>query len=92
MVYTRKTPWPLSSASSFAAYARLVQSGFMEAAIKWLNNERLSGEMITLGYTFGILGVAASLWHLLARAREGLLDYSCPRLQACSSSWGWPSW
>ena len=75
MVYTRKTPWPLVIGLAMIAYAWMVQSGTMDSAVKWLNTTRLTGEMVTLGYVFGAIGVAVGLWHLLARPGEGHLDY-----------------
>ena len=75
MVYTRKTPWPLAIGLVMIAYAWMVQSGGMDDTVKWLTTARLTGEMVTLGYVFGAIGVAVGAWHLLVKPREGHLDY-----------------
>jgi len=75
MVYTRRTPWPLVIGVLVIGYAWLVQSGSLDSTIKWLNTGRLTGEMTTLGYVFGGIGIVVGLWHLVAPPKEGHFDY-----------------
>jgi uncharacterized membrane protein YadS len=75
MVYTQRTFWPLVIGIIMVGYAYLVQSGQMAPVIKFLNTGRYVGEMLTLGYAFGGVAIAAGLWHLIAPRREGQADY-----------------
>ena len=75
MVYTKRTFWPLVIGIIMVGYAYLVQSGQMVSVIKFLNTGRYVGEMLTLGYAFGGVAIAAGLWHLVAAPREGHSDY-----------------
>ena len=75
MVYTKRTIWPLVIGVIMVGYAYLVQSGNMAPLIKFLNTGRYAGEMVTLGYAFGGVAIAAGLWHLVAAPREGQADY-----------------
>ncbi|HEU0290719.1 MAG TPA: putative sulfate exporter family transporter, partial [Burkholderiales bacterium] len=75
MVYTQRTVWPLVIGIFMVGYAYLVQSGQMAAAIKFLNTGRYVGEMLTLGYSFGGVAIAAGIWHLVATPRAGHADY-----------------
>jgi uncharacterized membrane protein YadS len=75
MVYTRRTVWPLVLGIIMVAYAYLVQSGAMEPVIKFLGSGRNAGEMQMLGYIFGVIGILAGLWQLLAPPKEGQTDY-----------------
>ena len=56
-------------------YAWAVQAGAMEPIIKFLGTGRLTGEMQTLGFCFGAVAIVIGLWQLLAKPREGQLDY-----------------
>jgi uncharacterized membrane protein YadS len=76
MVYTRRTVWPLVLGIIMVAYAYMVQSGAMEPVIKFLGTARNVGEMQILGYTFGVIGIVAGLWQLLAPPKEGNADYA----------------
>ena len=75
MVYSQRTPWTLIMGIVMVAYAYLVKSGALDAAIKFLNTTRYTGEMQTLGYTFGGIAVVVGLWQLLAKSAEGHADY-----------------
>ena len=76
MVYTQRTPWPLVIGIIMAAYAYLVQTGVLDAAlIKPLNTGRYAGEMQMLGYTFGGIAIVTGLWQLIAKTAEGHVDY-----------------
>ena len=75
MIYTRKTVWPLVLGLIMVAYAYLVQTGAMEPLIKFLGTARNTGEMLTLGYIFGGIGIVVGLWYLLLPPKEGHIDY-----------------
>ena len=75
MVYTQRTPWTLIMGIIMVAYAYLVQSGALEAVIKYLGTGRLAGEMQMLGYIFGGIAILIGLWHLIAKTAEGHVDY-----------------
>jgi len=75
MVYTKRTVWPLIIGIIMVGYAYLVQSGQLAPVIKLLGTGRYAGEMLTLGYAFGGVAIAAGLWHLIAAPREGHADY-----------------
>ena len=75
MVYTQRTPWTLIMGVIMVAYAYLVQSGVLEGMIKYLGTGRHSGEMLTLGYTFGGIAILVGLWQLLAKSAESHVDY-----------------
>jgi len=75
MVYTQRTPWTLIMGVIMVAYAYLVQSGALEAVIKYLGTGRHAGEMLTLGYTFGGIAILIGLWQLIAKTAEGHVDY-----------------
>ena len=75
MVYTQRTPWTLIMGIIMVAYAYLVQSGALEAVIKYLGTGRLAGEMQMLGYIFGGIAILIGLWQLIAKTAEGHVDY-----------------
>ena len=75
MVYSQRTPWTLVMGIVMVAYAYLVKSGALEAAIKFLNTSRYADEMQTLGYTFGGIAIVVGVWQLLAKSAEGHADY-----------------
>jgi uncharacterized membrane protein YadS len=75
MVYSKRTPWPLVMGLVMIGYAWLVQSGTLKPLLDFLNTGRLAGEMVTLGYVFGGIGVVSGLWHLFGRHEEGNADY-----------------
>jgi uncharacterized membrane protein YadS len=47
----------------------------MEGAMKYLGTDKHSGEMVTLCYLFGGIGVVVGLWQLIANTAEGHVDY-----------------
>ncbi len=75
MVYTKKTPWLLIMGIVMAGYALLVQQGALDGMMKALHTTKLSGEMITMGYIFGAIGIVIGLWQMFAAPKEGHLDY-----------------
>ena len=59
----------------FLLIAFLVQSGGMDGVIAFLHNKKYAGEMVGMGYAFGIIGVLVGVWHLWGIHKEGNLDY-----------------
>ena len=75
MIYTKKTPWVLILGIVMAGYAWLVASGNMKETIEFLKTTKLAGEMVTMGYIFGAIGVLVGLWQLAAKPKDGSVDY-----------------
>jgi uncharacterized integral membrane protein (TIGR00698 family) len=75
MVYTQKSPWTLIMGALMLAYAFAVQSGALEGLIKFLGTSGLTGEIVILGYSFGVIAVLVGLWHWFGRHLEGHVDY-----------------
>jgi uncharacterized membrane protein YadS len=75
MVYTKKTPWVLILGILMAGYAWLVASGNMDGVMKSLHTAKLAGEMVTMGYIFGAIGIVIGLWQLATKPSEGNADY-----------------
>jgi len=75
MVYTKKTPWVLILGILMAGYAWLVESGNMKETMEALKTTKLAGEMVTMGYIFGAIGIVVGLWQLAAKPSEGNADY-----------------
>jgi len=75
MVYTKKTPWVLIIGIIMAGYAWLVQQGMMKEVMDALHTGKLAGEMVTMGYIFGAIGIVIGLWQMAAKSSEGNFDY-----------------
>jgi uncharacterized membrane protein YadS len=75
MVYTKKTPWVLILGIIMAAYAWLVASGTLAGTLDWLKTKNMAGEMVTMGYVFGGIGIVIGLWQLFISPKEGHIDY-----------------
>ena len=85
MIYTKKTPWTLILGIIMVGFAYLVIGGHMEGLIKALHLSKFAGkldagwagwgEMIRMPLICGTIGIAAGLWQLLAKPKEGGLDY-----------------
>jgi len=75
MVYTRKTPWVLIIGIIMVGYAWLVSQGHLAGMLKELHTAKLAGEMVTMGYIFGAIGIVVGLWQLALPAKEGHFDY-----------------
>jgi uncharacterized membrane protein YadS len=75
MIYTKKTPWTLILGIVMAGYAWLVQQGMLKDMLAFLKVEKLSGEMVTMGFIFGAIGIVVGLWQLLVSHKEGNVDY-----------------
>ncbi len=75
MIYTKKSPWVLIIGVIMAGYAFLVQQGVLTGLMKMLHTSGHAGEMVTMGYIFGVIGIVVGLWQLVATPKEGSLDY-----------------
>jgi uncharacterized membrane protein YadS len=75
MIYTKKTPWTLIIGLIMVGYAYLVQAGVLEPLIKYLHTSKLTGEMVIMGYTAGIIAVVVGLWQAFASPKPGNFDY-----------------
>ena len=75
MVYTHKHPALLVIGVIFFAIALLTGFGAIDGLIHAVGAKKYVGEMIWLGYIFGIIGILVGLWHWLGSHEEGDLDY-----------------
>jgi uncharacterized membrane protein YadS len=75
MVYTKKHPGLLIMGLVFIAIAVLAGTGAMGGLIGYLNNKNFVGEMVGMGYAFGIISVAVGAWHMWGTHEEGNADY-----------------
>lgn len=75
MIYTKKSPWVLIIGIIMAGYAFLVQQGMLNGLLKLLHTSGHAGEMVTMGYIFGAIGIVVGVWQLVATSNEGNLDY-----------------
>ncbi len=75
MVYTHKHPALLVIGLIFLGIAILTGSGALGGVIGAIGAGKYVGEMVWLGYIFGIIGVLVGAWHLWGTHREGNLDY-----------------
>jgi uncharacterized membrane protein YadS len=75
MVYTKKTPWVLIIGIIMAGYAWLVSSGSMNGVMEALHTGKHAGEMVTMGYIFGAIGIVVGLWQMAASPKQGNADY-----------------
>ncbi len=75
MVYTKKHPALLIIGVIFLAMAFLTANGLLDALNAFLGNKKYLGEVVGMGYAFGILGVLVGAWHMWGRHEEGNLDY-----------------
>ncbi|MEK7414551.1 MAG: hypothetical protein AAB263_14650, partial [Planctomycetota bacterium] len=55
--------------------ALLVANGMLDELMKYLGNARAAGQIKTLCYSFGAIGIVVGVWHLWATHKEGNLDY-----------------
>jgi len=75
MIYTQKSSALLIMGVIFVAIAFAAGSGAMDGLIGYLHAKKYAGEMIGIGYAFGVLGLFVGAWHLWGTHREGNLDY-----------------
>mgnify|MGYP002279071346 CR=1 FL=1 len=59
----------------FLAIAFLADSGSMGDIIAVFKNKKYVGEMVGMGYAFGIIGVVIGAWHMWGSHKEGDMDY-----------------
>ncbi len=75
MVYTKKHPALLLIGVVFLLIGLLTDFSFLDGMIKFVSGKKYVGEMIGMGYTFGIIGVLVGIWHLVGKHEEGNFDY-----------------
>jgi len=75
MVYTHKHPALLIMGILFLAIALLSGSGVIDSLISYLHIKKYLGEMVWIGYIFGIIGILVGIWHLWGSHEEGNIDY-----------------
>ncbi len=75
MVYTHKHPALLIMGLLFLAIGLLAGSGAMDGLIHYLHAKKYVGEMIWMGYIFGVIGILVGLWHIKGTHEPGHLDY-----------------
>ncbi len=75
MIYTNKHPALLVMGIIFIVIAFLAGSGAMAGFIDYLHTGKHTGEMVGIGYAFGIIGLLAGAWQLWGKHTEGNLDY-----------------
>ena len=75
MIYTKKHPALLIMGVIFIAIAYFTDAGTLNGLLGYLKAKKYAAEMISLGYTFGVIGVAIGVWHMWGTHKEGNLDY-----------------
>jgi uncharacterized membrane protein YadS len=75
MIYTKKHPALLIMGIVFLAIAVMADFGAMSGLIGYLSAKKYAGEMVGMGYAFGILGVLVGAWHMWGGHKEGDADY-----------------
>ncbi len=75
MVYTKKHPALLIMGVMFLLIGYLADSGNMDALIAYLKAKKYMGEMVGMGYAFGVIGVLVGAWHMWGTHKEGNADY-----------------
>ncbi len=75
MIYTQKSPALLIMGVVFVAIAVAAGTGAMDGLIGYLSAKKYAGEMVGIGYAFGIIGVLVGAWHMWGTHREGNMDY-----------------
>ena len=75
MVYTKKHPALLIMGIILIAIAFMADSGAMSGLIGFLKNKKYVGEMVGMGYAFGIVGFIIGAWHMWGTHKEGDADY-----------------
>ena len=73
MIYTKSHPALLIMGVLFVAIAYLADSGSMGGMMDYLKIGKYAGEMIGMGYAFGVVGVLVGAWHMWGRHSKGNL-------------------
>ncbi len=75
MVYTHRHPATLIMGLIFLLIGLATGSGLLDGLIQYLHAQKYVGEMVWLGYIFGVVGIVVGAWHLWGTHEEGDLDY-----------------
>ncbi len=75
MVYTHRHPATLIMGAIFLLIGLATGSGLLDGLIQYLHAQKYVGEMVWLGYIFGVAGIVVGAWHLWGTHEEGDLDY-----------------
>ena len=75
MVYTHRHPATLIMGVIFLLIGLATGSGMLDGLIHYFHSQKYTGEMIWLGYIFGVTGIVVGAWHLWGSHEEGDLDY-----------------
>lgn len=75
MVYTHKHPALLIMGIIFLIIGLLAGSGAIDGFINYLHAKKYVGEMVWMGFIFGVIGILTGIWHLWGSHEEGDLDY-----------------
>ena len=75
MVYTHKHPALFIIGVIFFLTALLTGFGVLDGVIETIGAQKYVGEMVWLGYIFGVIGILVGLWHWFGSHEEGDLDY-----------------
>ncbi len=75
MVYTHRHPATLIMGMIFLLIGLATGSGLLDGLIHFLHAKKYVGEMIWLGYVFGVVGIVVGAWHMWGTHEEGDLDY-----------------
>ena len=75
MVYTHRHPATLIMGLIFLLIGLATGSGVLDGLIHYLHAKKYVGEMIWLGYIFGVVGIIVGAWHMWGTHEEGDLDY-----------------
>ncbi len=75
MVYTHRHPATLIMGLIFLLIGLATGSGALDGLIQYLHAQKYVGEMVWLGYIFGVVGIVVGAWHLWGTHEEGDLDY-----------------
>ncbi len=75
MVYTHRHPATLIMGLIFLLIGLATGSGALDGLIQYLHAQKYVGEMVWLGYIFGVAGIIVGAWHLWGSHEEGDLDY-----------------
>jgi len=75
MVYTKKHPALLIMGVIFVALAYLTDAGMMDGVKSAIGNKKYVGEIVGMGYAFGVMGLIIGAWHMWGSHTEGDADY-----------------
>lgn len=70
-----------------AGYAFLVRQGMLDGVLKTLHASKMAGEIVTMGYVFGAIGIAVGLWQLFASPTNSSPPSAAQRRFCCACLW-----